>query len=44
VVLEGALSDRGMPNFKGMLTQQDLDALRTYLAKRSYEDFGGKPR
>jgi alcohol dehydrogenase (cytochrome c)/quinohemoprotein ethanol dehydrogenase len=40
VVLEGALSSEGMPSFAGKLQPKDVVAIRAYLAKRSYEDFG----
>lgn len=39
VVLQGGLADNGMPSFAGKLSAADLDAIRTYLAKRSFEDF-----
>jgi quinohemoprotein ethanol dehydrogenase len=41
VVLEGALAPRGMPGFQGKLTQQQANDIRAYLARRSFEDFGG---
>ncbi len=40
ILLEGALASQGMPSFKGKLTRSDIDALRAYLARRSYEDLG----
>ncbi|KPL68404.1 alcohol dehydrogenase [Erythrobacter sp. SG61-1L] len=40
ILLDGALAQNGMPGFKGKLTRADAEAIRTYLAKRSYEDFG----
>lgn len=39
VVLDGALADNGMPSFAGKLTDADLAAVRSYIAKRSFEDF-----
>jgi alcohol dehydrogenase (cytochrome c)/quinohemoprotein ethanol dehydrogenase len=42
IVLDGALVGQGMPRFAGMLSANDLIAIRTYLAKRSFEDFGKK--
>ncbi|HWJ70747.1 MAG TPA: PQQ-dependent dehydrogenase, methanol/ethanol family [Sphingobium sp.] len=42
IVLEGALAAQGMPGFAGKLSTDDLAAIRTYLAKRSFEDFGKK--
>ncbi|HWU02054.1 MAG TPA: c-type cytochrome, partial [Novosphingobium sp.] len=44
IVLKGALAPAGMPGFAGKLNQRDLAAIRAYLGKRSYEDFGGKPQ
>ncbi|HZF44953.1 MAG TPA: PQQ-dependent dehydrogenase, methanol/ethanol family [Sphingomonadaceae bacterium] len=40
ILLDGALAQNGMPSFKGKLTLTDAEAIRMYLAKRSYEDFG----
>ncbi|NBC37430.1 PQQ-dependent dehydrogenase, methanol/ethanol family [Novosphingobium sp. FSY-8] len=44
IVLNGALAPRGMPSFAGQLTRADLDAIRIYLARRSYEDLAGAPQ
>jgi hypothetical protein len=35
------LAPRGMPGFQGKLTQQQANDIRAYLARRSFEDFGG---
>lgn len=40
VLLDGALASQGMPSFAGKLSRGDVAAIRAWLAKRSYEDFG----
>lgn len=40
IVLDGALAQAGMPGFAGMLDPTDLAAIQTYIARRSFEDFG----
>ncbi|MCB2066945.1 MAG: PQQ-dependent dehydrogenase, methanol/ethanol family, partial [Erythrobacter sp.] len=40
VVLDGALASRGMPSFEGQLTPAQVEAIRAFIAQRSYEDFG----
>jgi len=40
ILLDGALAEQGMPGFEGKLTRKDVEAIRAYLARRSYEDFG----
>ena len=42
VVLDGALAPRGMPGFDGKLTRAQLNDIRAYLARRSFEDFGAE--
>jgi mono/diheme cytochrome c family protein len=42
IVLDGALASQGMPGFAGKLTGGYVEAIRTYLAKRSFEDFANK--
>lgn len=40
IVLDGALAAQGMPGFTGQMTRDEVDDVRAYLARRSYEDFG----
>jgi quinohemoprotein ethanol dehydrogenase len=40
IVLEGARADKGMPNFAGLLTQEDVDAVHGYVISRGNEDWG----